>query len=361
MPTLANSIAKNTTWLTLSYIFQKILAFIYFTLIARYIGANDIGIYTFAISLTTIVSIFIDLGLSNVLIREAAKDKTKTNQYLNNIITLKVVLAVLAYLLVFVIINLLHKGSLTMTMVYIAGLVMVLDSFTLTFFAVFRAWQNLKYESLGIAIGQILILVIGLLGTYLGSPLYILILALLAGSFFNFLYSLILLSSKLQLHLRLNWQKAILLPLLKIAIPFALAGIFVRIYSYIDQVLLSILIGDKYLGWYSVPYKITFALQFIPAAFAAAIYPAMSEYYKNAKDKLANIYEKSMYFLLLLALPTAFGTALLADKLINFLYTSEYQPSIMALQIMIFSVIPIFVGYPIGSLLNACDKQGKNT
>ncbi|MCX6740032.1 MAG: flippase [Candidatus Parcubacteria bacterium] len=357
----AQSIAKNTTWLTGAYIFQKIFAFIYFTLVARFIGANDIGVYTFAISLTTIFSVFIDMGLSSVLIREAAKFKDKANEYLNNIITVKIVLAILSYLGVAVVINLLGKPQLSQVMVYLAGLVMILDSFTLAFFAVFRAYQNLKYEAIGIAINQIVILGVGLAGIYLKFPLYILVLALLAGSTFNFLYSLILLKVKLKFNFKLLWDKSILRTLFKIALPFALAGIFVRVYSYIDQILLSVLIGDQALGWYSVPYKITYAFQFVPAAFSAAIYPAMSDCFLNNKEKLRLIFDKSMYLLIILSVPSAIGIACLADKIILSLYTAEFIPSILAMQIFIFAIVPMFLNYPAGAILNACDKQGRNT
>lgn len=361
MQTKSQNIAKNTTWLTSAYILQKIFAFIYFTLIARWLGANDIGLYVFAVSLVTILAVFIDFGLSPVLIRESAKFKEKANNYLNNVITIKILLAIITFVATVIIINLLNKPTIAQTMVYLAGLVMIFDSFTLSFWAIFRAWQNLKYEAISIAINQIIIIVIGLAGVLLKLPLYILIIALLVGSLFNFIYSLTLLKTKLNFKFKFSWQPDILKTLFKIALPFAIAGIFARGYMYIDQVLLSVLIGDNSLGWYSVAYKMTYALQFFPAAFAAAIFPAMSNYYLCEKEKLQKVFEKSMYFLIILAIPIALGVASLADKIILFLYTDQYQPSIITLQIFIFAVIGLFLGYPVGSILNACDKQTINT
>lgn len=355
------NIAKNTTWLTSAYIFQKLFAFIYFTLIARWLGASNIGIYTFAVSLTTIFSIFVDFGLSNVLIREAAKFKEKANSYLNNIITIKLLFSLITYIIVAITINLLNKGSQTLIMVYLAGIAMVLDSFTLSFWAIFRAYQNLRYEAISIVINQLLILIIGLAGVLLKFPLYILIIALITGSTFSFFYSLVLIKLKLKFKFKMQFNKPILKLLLAIAVPFALAGIFTRIYGYIDQVLLSVLVGDKYLGWYSIGYKMTYALQFVPAAFAAAVYPAMSHAYVNDRERLKFIFEKAMFLLIITSIPIAVGIATIADKVILLLYTSQYQPSILALQIMIFGIIALFLNYPVGSLLNACDRQTTNT
>ena len=359
--TESHTIAKNTTWLTAAYIFQKILAFIYFTLIARRLGANNIGMYAFAVSLTTIISIFIDFGISPVLIRESSKYKDKANLYLNVSNTLKIYFAIASYIAAVIIVNLLHKPPLIQTMVYIAGIIMILDSFSLSFWAIFRAYQNLKYESISIIINQILIVTVGLAGVLLKLPLYILVIALFSGSIFSFLYSFFLLKLKLKFQFKLQWQSDIAKTILKIAIPFALAGIFVRFYTFIDQILLSILINDKTLGWYSVAYKITYALQFVPAAFAAAIFPALSNYYVNAKEKLQMVFEKSMYFLIIISIPTALGVSILADKIILSLYGHDFQPSILTLQIFVLAVIPIFLNYPCGSVLNACDRQKTNT
>ncbi|MFA5188357.1 MAG: flippase [Patescibacteria group bacterium] len=358
---MQQNIAKNTTLLTSAYIFQKIFAFIYFTLIARFLGADNIGLYVFAISFTTILSVFIDFGLTQVLIRESAKDKNKANEYLNNVLSIKILLAVLTYLAAIVIINLLNKSQITLTMVYLAGVIMIIDSFTLSFWAIFRAYQNLKYEAISITINQLLIVLVGLIGVFLKFPLYILVFALLAGSSFSFIYSFILLKVKLHFKFSFQWNKSIVKLLLKIAFPFALAAIFTRVYTFIDQVLLSILISDQAVGWYSVAYKITYAFIFLPASFAAAIYPAMSAAFANDQSKLKIIFEKSMFFLIIIALPIAFGLGSLADKIILGLYGSGYQPSILTLKILIFAIIALFLSYPVGSLLNACDKQTVNT
>jgi len=354
-------IAKNTTFLVAAYIIQKIFSFLYFIFIARMIGVDNVGKYVFALSYTTIFSVFIDLGLSPVLTRESAKDKNKANEYLNNVLGLKLILGVLTFLAVVGLINILDYPPITKSLVYLAGFVMILDSFTLSFYAIFRGFENLKYESIGIIIGQIITVTIGTAGLLLRLPLHIIIIALLANSLFNFLFSLFLLEKKIKIRPKLVFNEQLIYGLFKIAIPFGIAAIFTRIYGYIDSVLLSILAGDKFVGWYGVAYKLTFALQFIPAAFAAAIFPAMSSYYVCSKELLTKTFEKSMFYLMILALPISFGVIVLADKIILKLYGQSFEASIIPLQILIASLIFIFLNYPVGSILNACDRQTTNT
>jgi O-antigen/teichoic acid export membrane protein len=350
-------IAKNTTYLTAAYIIQKILSFLYFILIARLIGVGDIGKYIFALSFTTIFGIFIDFGFSSVLTREAAKDITKTKDYLNNILGIKVILSVITYLAVIIGINLLGKELLVRQLVYLSGLVMVFDSFYLSFYAALRARQNLKYEAIGMSLGQVIIVGVGTLVLLFHLSLHWLVGAILAGSLFNFIYAAILMKIKLGIELRLSYNREVLKPLFIIALPFAIAGIFSRVYGYIDTVLLSTLAGDKAVGWYSAGYKITFALQFIPMAMSAALFPAMSNYFVTDRQQLAKVFEKSMYYLMLFSLPITFGVWTLAAQFIGLVYGQEFIPTALALQILIFSLVFNFLSFPVGALLNACNRQ----
>ncbi len=88
--------------MTIASIGQKVVAFFYFTLIARMIGAEDLGKYFFSLSFVAIFVIFIDLGITNVLIREGAKVRDKIQTYFSTIISTKLVLAVVVYIIVIV-------------------------------------------------------------------------------------------------------------------------------------------------------------------------------------------------------------------------------------------------------------------
>ncbi|MFA4941801.1 MAG: oligosaccharide flippase family protein, partial [Patescibacteria group bacterium] len=154
MTKIAN-IAKNTSYLTLALIMQKIVSFTYFTLLARSLGPDDLGKYYFAISFTTIFAIFIDLGLINVLTREVAKNEEKAKDLLGNVLFLKIPLAAVALLAVALMINLMGYPAITKNLVYISSICMILDSFSTTFFAVIRGFHNLKFESIASVIFQL--------------------------------------------------------------------------------------------------------------------------------------------------------------------------------------------------------------
>jgi len=354
------NIAKNTSYFTLALILQKVISFSYFIIIARNIGPEDLGKYYFAISFTTIFAIFIDIGMTSVLVREVAKHKDRVNKYVQNTIGLKIILLVFSWLTVFILINVMKYPQITKDLVYLSSIAMILDSFTLTFFGISRGYHNLKFESIAVVVYQLVSLVFGLLALHFGLSLRWLMAAIVFASLINFLYSLLIAAIKWKISLKPSFDFDFIKNIITMALPFALFGIFQRLYTYFDSILLSLLAGDTYVGLYSVAFKITFALQFLPLAFAASLYPAMSAYYVHDKEKLGQMFERAMHYLIIIALPISFGIIMLADKII-LIFKSEYSGSILPLQIVVASLFFIFTSYPIGSLLNACDKQKINT
>ena len=354
------NIAKNTSYLTLALILQKVISFTYFTLLARYVGPASLGKYYLAISFTTIFAIFIDLGFANVLTREIAKDPRKADNWLGNILTLKLPLSILALIVVFSLINILDYDPLTRSLVYVSAISMVLDSFTATFFSLVRGFHNLKYESISSVIFQLIVLVMGYGALLLGGGLLPAMAALALASLYNFIYSWAVVRYRLKIAVHLLYDKLLIKEILIISWPFAAYAILQRIYTYLDSVLLSVLAGDIYVGLYQVAFKIIFALQFLPMAFTASLYPALSSYWHNNREQLAISFERAMNYLIIISLPIIVGAIVLADKIV-LIFKSGYDGAVWPLRISIISLFFIFVNFPIGSLLNACDAQRKNT
>ncbi|PIZ92485.1 MAG: hypothetical protein COX82_04705 [Candidatus Magasanikbacteria bacterium CG_4_10_14_0_2_um_filter_41_10] len=355
------STAKNTLFMTMASVFQKVIAFAYFTLIARKIGASGTGTYFFALSFTTVFVVFVDLGLTNVFIRESAKAKEKLGEYLSTILSIKIGLGLLSYLAAIIVINLMGYDIETRHLVYLSAVTMLLDSLHLTLYGSLRALGELKYEAMSIVGSQLLTLVLGTFFLYAGFPLIYLILAFTISSAANVLFAIFILKTKHHLSLRPSYKSDVAKHIARIAIPFALAAVFARVYSYIDSILLSKMMGNEAVGFYSIPYKITYAFQFIPLALIAALYPKFSEYFAHDKKKLSQVFEQGVKYLLLIAMPIAFGIAVLSKDIVLLLYTDEYLPSVLPLQILIISLIFSYLSFPIGAFLNACDKQKAQT
>ncbi|MFA5155285.1 MAG: flippase [Patescibacteria group bacterium] len=354
------NIARNTSYLTLALIMQKVISFTYFTLLARYVGPANLGKYYLAISFTSMFAIFIDIGLTNVLTREVAKDQSAAPRWLGSVLALKIPLAALALAVVLILINTLGYDSLTRSLVYVSAVSMVLDSFTSTFFAVARGFHTLKYESISSVIYQLIVLLFGYGALLLHGSLLLAMSALALASVYNFLFSGSIVRYRLKIKIRALWEKSFLKEILMISWPFGAYAICQNLYTYLDSVLLSVLAGDAQVGLYQIAFKIIFALQFLPMAFTASLYPAMSAYWHSNREQLAVSFERALNYLIIISLPIIVGAIVLSDKIV-LLFKSGYLGAIWPLRISIIALLFVFVNFPIGSLLNACDAQRKNT
>jgi O-antigen/teichoic acid export membrane protein len=427
-PTKVSNIAKNTSYFTLALILQKVISFAYFTLLARNLLPEDLGKYYLAISITSIFSIIIDLGFSNVIVREVAKKEYEPEKLLSNILILKIPLSALAFLVVYLLANIMGYPEITRTLIYISSISMILDSFTLSFYAVIRGFHNLKYESIGSVSFQLIVLLLGFIFLRQGRSLNYLMIVMALASAFNFLYAFWLNIFKFKIKINTGFDKTLIRNIIFITAPFTAYAVLQRLYMYLDSVLISVLSGDSEVGIYQISFKIIYALQFLPMAFVASLYPAFASYWKETKNssldqrvnntevagdasvtknlpldvckchargvsetslaknsplergvreadgvcgtsaiensqgpsQLAITFERAMNYLIIISLPISIGIIALADK-IMLIFKPEYADGIVPLKIIMLALPFIFLNFPIGSLLNACDRQIKNT
>jgi O-antigen/teichoic acid export membrane protein len=157
------------------------------------------------------------------------------------------------------------------------------------------------------------------------------------------------------------WNKEVFKIFLATAVPFAMAGIIGRLYAYSDSLLMSKMLTAKELGWWSVPYKITFAFQFIPVALSASVYPVFSSLFLKDKASIGPLFEKSWRYLFAIVFPLAFGLIAVAQPVIIHVFGSQYAPSVIPLRLLLGSLIFGFLALITGALLNATNNQKTQT
>ncbi len=357
----SNKLVKNTGYFTIALVIQKVISFTYFSYLATQIGSEKIGQYFFAISFVTIFSVFLDFGLSSLLTREIAKARETIQKLISNVLAIKLITSVIILFAIYITINLLNYSLDIKNLVYLSCITMLIDSFTLTFWAIIRGKHNLGFESIASIVFQIIVLILGYVTLQYTHDPFLLLIVLLIASSFNLIFSGSVLRFKYKIALRPKLEKEFAKKLLIIAWPFALAAIFMRISGSIDSVFLSKFSGDQAVGYYSLPYKITFAFQFIPMAFVASLYPAFTHFFNYEKEKLKNTFNKSLIYLSVLSIPIAIGISVMARTIILNIYQEQYVPSILTLQILICNLPLIFLTFPMGALLNAANLQKIHT
>lgn len=349
-------IAKNTGFLVIGDIISKILSLLLVVFLARYLGDVGLGKYSFALAFTGLFFVLASFGLDPLIIREVARNKEEADKFLANTAVIRLTLSIFIFLLVIVAINLLNYPSLTKNVVYLIALSQVFLNLAGVFRSIFRGFERMEYELLVSTTERVVTCSLGITLLIFGYGLIAVSLGIVIGSFISLLLSVLFVSRNFA-RPRFELDFAFWRYALKEASPFLLSGIFVMIYFQIDTVMLSMMKGDAVVGWYNAAYRLVTPLGFIPGALMASVFPTMSRYYVSSEDSLKIAYEKSFKYLLILALPIAVGTTILADRFILFLYGEEFSNAVIALQILIWAEAIIFLNIVLGTVLNSMDRQ----
>ncbi len=356
-------VAKNTTYLTAALIGQKLLSFIYVYVLARLVGTTIAGDYFSTLSFVTLYTIFIDVGLTPALIRSVARQPDQGPRQFSIIITFKLITGLIvaaALYTTMVVIDRSGQNHPGFHFVQWGMIIMILDSLTNTAYAYFRGLQRLEFESFGTIIHRLVVMIVGITGLVLQAPPIITMVALFSGSVANLANASYHLWRQ-RIAWRPTWSWVDLRGLLKIAWPFAVAALFTALYSSSDNLLLSFIHGSRAVALYALAYKISIAFQILPSALVAAIFPAMSASFIQNKDRLGTIFTRSIEYLMIVVMPISVILVALAEPIIITGWTKVWSDAIEPLRILALGLPFLFLNFPVGYLLNAANRQTRNT
>ena len=357
-----HKITKNTTILLLSQIISYILALFYTIYITNYLGTVGFGILSTALALGALLSIFTELGLSTLTTREVSRKKSLADKYIGNTIVLKIALSTITFALMFltlyILVHFFNYTSESLTVVYLITISFVVGAFTNIFYSVFQAYEKMEYQSIGQIINSIIMFSGVLLVIYYQLSITNFAIIYLSASVVCLIFGLIICAWKFRLP-RINVDITLWKFLIIEAIPLTISSVFLLIAFRIDIILMNIINGNASVGIYNAAYGLMTALMFLPSVYVMAVFPLLSRFNVSSTELLKLSYEKSFKYLIIIGLPIAVGTTLIANPLILFIYKSAFSDSILALQILIWSIPIIYVNYILGTAINSINKQSQ--
>jgi len=354
-------IAKNTGVLGISQVITSILGFVLLIYIARYLGEVGFGKYSFAVSFTALFIIFADLGISQLIIRELARNKELTNEYLTNVSVIKLLLSFLAFGFIAVTINLMDYPQDTTYAVYLFGVYMILTSFALAFKSIFQAYEKMEYTAIVMIIEKIILVSLVSFVLFSGYGLielaYVYIFAGIVGVVISFSIVLIKIA-KPEPTINLSLWKTLIIA----SIPFGLNALFGVLFFKIDTVMLSVFKDDAAVGIYNAAYLPLLALTgIISQMVVSALYPVMSRYFISSKNSLKTFTVLSSRYMAIIGFPIGIGCFVLADRFIALFYLDQYSASIIAFQILALFIPIRLVSSITGTLLTSINRQSLRT
>ena len=350
------TLAKNTSVLFLSQMIGYVLAFFYTLYSARYLGTTNFGIISFATAISGLFAIFTDLGLSTLTIREVARDKSRTYKYLGNHGTIKLILSIITMIVLVAFVNIGVFNDTTKYVVYLIGSSVIIDAFSGTFTSMFRAYEQMEYQSIAEIINAVTMFIGVMICVFTKQSVIAVAMVYLISTVIVLIYDFAMCSKNYGLiHFQADfkfWKY-----LIYNAFPLAITSIFALISFKMNTILLNMLTTSAVVGEYTAAFNLMQALIFIPTVYSTAVLPLFSKFYVDNPEMLNYTYKKSLKYLSILSIPIAMGTTILADKIILFIYGPAYVNTIPILELIIWALPAIFLSYILGTSIASINKQ----
>lgn len=350
------TIFKNMSWLVISQIIASICGFIWTILMARYLGVSEYGIFGFATSLTGILAMTVDLGISTHIVRHIATNYDSAPKYLGNAIPLKNIFSIGCIILTLIILILMRSDELVITVTLLFTIEMIIKSFIGLLNGSFQAFEEGKYQGIGNSLLHIILLIFILITIFTDLGIIGIAISYILANLITLTYEYYVLNKyviKPKFEIDIEFCKRITF----LSIPFAITSLLYTIYYSIDMVMLANIVGNYPTGIYNATYKLISVLTLFYTVYTAVIFPVMSRFFKNDKSMLLISFEKSIKYLMMIIVPLAVGTVFYSTDIIHLIYGTEYEAASSVLSILIWTVCLLFISGAANTLLNASHKE----
>ena len=356
----ARRVVKNSVTPMAAQLVSRFIDLGFTVVMLRLLGPHNYGNYAFAVALIGYFSIFTDFGLGTLLTREVSRDRGAIGKYLGNTMAIRVALCIASAPILLGILALyswrfgLERETVIVTLLFMASLFP--SSVAAAFSAAFSAYEKMEYPAIASILTTMVRASVGLLALAIGWGVVGLGVASVAAS----LASAILLAlmfvrmfsfPKLELDLfegrEMTWS----------SLPLMINNLLSTIFFRIDVMLLQPMKGSQVLGYYSSAYKFVDGLNVFPSFVTLALFPVMSRRARSSREGLITAYTKALKVLFILAMPITLGTMIIAERLVLFLFGSEFSPAIQALQILIWFLPFSYVNSVTQYVIIAVEKQ----
>jgi len=348
---LGSRALRNTALLLSGRVTSRLLALVTVIATARHLNDAGFGRFQTVVTYVALVSVLIDLGFNTLYTREAARQPDLVGRFLRNVLSTRLLFAVLGLLVLAVALAIPRLEDLFLP----AFAVMLLSAYANVLRSTFYATGRLGYEAVAVVLESILLLGLVLLGVVLheGIAYFLWAYAL------QYLFSCVYFAAVLHLTgmVRFGWEFD--LPLFREwfwkALPFALTFVLTTIYFKIDVPILQVFRPFTEVGWYSLAYKPIEAILFLPSTIFNVVFPVLSVYFHREPERLPRAIDQFYRALLALGWPITVGVVLLSAGISDLFRL--YPQSEVALQILGAGIFLMFVTNAFIGALNAMDRQ----
>ncbi|OGU36139.1 MAG: hypothetical protein A2315_02900 [Ignavibacteria bacterium RIFOXYB2_FULL_35_12] len=348
-----SKIASNLFSLTSAETAKRLLGFFTLVYLGRVLDKNGFGIIGFATAFVSYFILVVNFGFSTYGTMEIAKDPSKISKFVNNIFSIRILLAIFLSLILILYLFFSEHSTVTKYVILITGLNLFTNAFALNW--IFQAVEKMQY----IAIRQVLSGLLGLIGVviFVHSENDLLIAAsiltlstLLGNIWFIPIYQKMF--SKIKFEFSFPFWKE----LFRESFPLAFASIMIGIYYNLDMVMLGYMKPESDVGIYNAAYKV-FLLGIIPFQLIfSAFFPQLSRVGLRANEEFKITIKNYAKFVLGSGIVSGIFLFSFSERIILLVFGGSYLAAALPLSILAMNVIVVSLNVFLGNPMMAWGK-----
>ena len=350
--------AKNVLATLATQIISWGLTFAVTLFLPRYVGDAGLGKLTFASSLMTVFGVFIPLGTTTLLVKEIARDRSRTGELLPAALAIRIPLAIVMSAAAMGAVTLLGYPVQTRLLVLIGALAIFVSYINDAFSAALQGQENMPRQSVGVLVDRFLASGLTIFLIVRHAPLW----ALAAVAIWTCLASLVVNATAFRALLpTLRLPRWITIRNLALAgLPFMGYTVGQTLYGQADPIVLSLLTSDRVVGWYAVAFKLIGTTMFLPTALTLSMLPTLSRLHRDSAEGFRSLARRMLSLVILCGVPITIALLVVSDHLVALIYPGRgFAHSIPVLRVGGVGVLLWFVGNALGTTIFASDGQSR--
>ena len=333
-----------------------VLGLVSVAVMTRYLGQEGFGYYATVVAFLQFFGILADFGISLTTIQMISPGTANTNKIMNNIMSFRVVTALLFLLLAPIVVWFFPYPLFIKLGVIITVGSFFASSLIQTLTGVFQKELKMMEVTIAEVAGRVL-LVASIVSTCLaGKDIYWVFGAISISSLLN----LIILYAYSRKYITWKWEVDLTLwkEIWHRTWPLALSISFNLIYLKTDTIILSLTHSQADVGLYGATYRVIDILTMMPAVFMGIVLPVITKYFQeNDRPELFKIMQRSFDVLIAVAIPIVLGTFIIGVPLMKFVAGDAFAQSGEILKVLILAAGAIFAGGLFGYGIVGINKQ----
>jgi O-antigen/teichoic acid export membrane protein len=331
------------------------LTLIWTLIVPRAIGPVGFGLLVSAQSVSSVLGIALALGARDYLVRETVVAPAAGPRLVGTVFALRIALAPAVGLAAILWARLAHYGHDATLVLYAITVMTIFVCLLEPLQAVFQAIERMKYIAYGNVINKVAQSVAGIALIVIGFKVVAIAveMAVIVG--------LVVLLSWwwLRPHFKIDVKTNVTLiaRVARESLAYFATGFFGMIYLWIDTIMLTLMTRSAVVGWYGAATQLFQTLMFMPVLVQTAWLPRLVAAFGNSRRELHETARAPMELVLMLSLPIAASTVVVAEVLIRGVFGSEFAHAVPVLIILALCIPPIYVNIILAAVLVAEKRQ----